>query len=119
MYRDLTFSTLYSTVHKEGWKGRLHLDTTSPTWEEREAREAEGLGGTDQTEAAVHHSPQRVQQLAESLQQQEVHQPQSGEGRLTAVVCGSSALWQVSNHCLSFFSFAINKQRHFLCKCNK
>lgn len=60
MYRDLTFSTLYSTVHKKGWKGRLHLVTTSPTWEEGEAREAEGLGGTDQTEAAVHHSPQRV-----------------------------------------------------------
>lgn len=105
MYRDLTFSTLYSTVHKKGWKGRLHLVITSPTWEEREAREAEGLGGTDQTEAAVHHSPQRVQQLAESLQWQEVHQPQSGERCPTAAVCGSSALWQVSNHFLSFFEF--------------
>lgn len=120
MYINLIFSTLHSTVHKEGWKGWLHLVTTSPTWEEREAREAEGLGGTDQAEATIRHSPQCVQQLAESLQRQEVHQPQSGEERLTAAVCGSSALWQVSTHLLSFFlSFGLYKQKCFLGKCNK
>lgn len=86
---------LHSTVHSKARKGRLHLVAPSSSWEEREVGTAERCGGSDQVQTVLGHPTQHVQQLAESVQWEEVYKHDTGQGGATAIVCGSSGLGQV------------------------